>query len=139
MDRPTAAGRWIERNAKWVVPLLVVGFIGAATLGVIGLMNWLDGYMRGLPPYRMALQELRSHREAAQFLGSPIQAAGRLQGNVRTTNARSSANLVVPVQGEKHSGRLMVTATAEGEDWTLHRVTLEVTKPKRSFTIVREE
>ena len=139
MERPTAAGRWLERNAKWFVPLAVIVCLGVCAAGVVGFLRWFDGYTRDLPPYRMALQKLRSHREAAPFLGPPIEARGQVQGEIKVNAAKSSANLAIPVQGSRHEGKLIVVATALGEDWTLHEVRLQVSKPERNFVIVREE
>lgn len=139
MQRPTAAGRWLDRNAKWFVPLVIVAFIGLGAAGLYGFLRWFDGYMRSLPPYRMALQELRSNRDAALFLGPPVEAKGQIQGSFQINNSASNADLTIPVQGAIHKGALHVVATAVGDEWTLETVVLQVRDPQRRFVIVKED
>lgn len=135
MQRPSAAGRWLDANAKWFLPLLVVTVIGAGFFGVLAF----DGYVRRLPPYRMAMQELRSNREANDILGPPIQPVGRMQANFTLGKVSSHANLTIPVQGTRAQGRLVVFATAAGDDWTLRTVTLNAGKPPRNLVIVSRD
>ncbi|MEZ5397520.1 MAG: cytochrome c oxidase assembly factor Coa1 family protein [Bryobacterales bacterium] len=129
-------GRWLDRNAKWVIPVGIGVFLGLAGLGIFGFLRWFDSFIRGQPSYRMALQELRSHREANEALGSPITAEGQIQGSWQRTGPRTVATYSVPVQGSRRTGRLLVQATAFGDDWTLERVTLQLRGPPGSIVII---
>ena len=85
----------------------------------------------------MALQELRSHKEAARFLGPPIKTEGQLVGNIEVGLDRSQVGFYFPVQGALHEGKLYVVATADkGDEWALRVVSLITSSPERGFTIV---
>lgn len=64
---------WWERNWKWAVPVLVVGFFTAMIAFVCLLVFGLLGVIKSTDAYLMAIAKMEASPLVVEALGSPIE------------------------------------------------------------------
>ncbi len=116
---------WWNKNWKWFVPtgcltivLLFFIFIGALFVGISSIVKGMDVYKY---PMKLANQ----NEEITELLGSPIESAFMMQGNVSTKGDSGIADLLIPVKGPKGTGTIYVSAEKKLGHWEY--ITLEIT------------
>lgn len=87
--------------------------------------------------YAKAIEILSKHKGATDVLGLPIKTKFVNLGDKFNGISALQANLAIPVRGSTRQGRLYTWSSRQSgkEDWTVQRIDLEVTNPKRKVTI----
>ncbi|MCB9948279.1 MAG: hypothetical protein H6842_10680 [Rhodospirillaceae bacterium] len=91
---------------------------------------------RNLEAYRLAMDRLRSHPEALDYLGEPIEAGRWVSGSFRTSGEAGSAALSVPVSGPRGEGTMRLAAARQNGQWQLHVLTLSLDGSDRQVDLL---
>ncbi len=117
---------WIDEHWKlftvilFLVACLVFAlFFGTLAIGTLHLIKSSD-------VYQMALQEVRSHEQAANILGLPITPGWYVTGNINLENRDGKATLEIPVQGTQQAGIVKMDAIKKDGQWTFNYLILDV-------------
>lgn len=95
--------------------LLGVAAFAALVLGILG---FVFSMMKNSEPYKHALTQVQNSPQAIAVLGEPIEPGWLLMGSINLSGSSGSADLSIPVEGSKASGRLNVVASKSGGEWT---------------------
>ena len=115
---------WLSRNWKWLVPLVGLGMLLACVACVALFATTLFGTIKSSEPYQQAMAIAQASPEAAEALGTPIQAGFFVGGSIQVTGPTGSADLSIPVSGPEASGTLYVVGVKTLGTWQL--LTLEL-------------
>lgn len=118
---------WWKRNWKWVVPvggcltliIICIVFIASIFFGVTKLME-------DSQPYEYAFELINNDEQLIDLLGTPIEKAGVIQGNISWNNGKKEAQMVIPIEGPKDSGTLFIDAYGQGDTWNYREIRVEI-------------
>lgn len=120
---------WWGRNWKWVVPvgclglLLSCGCLGAVLFGAaFQSFNSFGGASVVVD----AVAQAKQSPEVRQALGQNIQTSLKISGSLQSSDDRGSADLSIPLDGDKADGTLYLEAYKDGEQWKYTRLEVEV-------------
>ena len=97
--------------------------IAGASLGVVAIVF---SAIKRSDVYQAAIQTARSHPEVRRELGDPIETGFWVSGSVHVTGPSGHADILVPLEGSKHSGTLYGVADKSAGRWTFSLLELEV-------------
>lgn len=123
---PQAPRSWPSRNAKWLVPLLVVFVLFMVVISCAGVVMMLVHMIKSSEPHRMGMDRVLNSPVALEVLGEPIDESALIRGNLSMTDDTGSASLQVPVTGPKGRAMVYIEATRTGGVWALDELRLEV-------------
>ncbi len=109
---------WFSRNWIWVVPtsgclviiLLFVFGIGAAIFGVSKIFT-------GSVPYEYAIEQAINNPHVIEQLGSPVETAGIMQGNISIKNDTGEVDIKIPLKGSKGKGSVIIKGDKIEGEW----------------------
>jgi len=109
---------WFSRNWIWVVPtggclviiLLFVFGIGAAIFGVSKMFT-------SSAPYEYAVEQASKDPKVIEALGSPVETAGIMQGNISLQNDSGKVDIKIPLKGPKGKGSVIVKGDKFEGEW----------------------
>ena len=112
--------------------ILIVLLVG----GVVGFVGLLFHTLRSSGAYTQAMARAQADPRVAQALGAPVVPDWYLLGSVNLVNDGGHADLLIPLRGQSHSGRLHVVADKTAGVWTLDTLDLvTMTGPETSVTL----
>lgn len=115
MDEFTQQKGWFGRNWLWVVPVggcltIILLFIFGVGAVIFGISNAITNSS----PYEYAVDQASNHPIVIELLGSPVETAGMLSGNISLNNDDGRVDFNIPLKGPK--GRASVTIKGEKID-----------------------
>jgi len=124
---PPRPRNWLERNWKWVVPVLVVTSLVVLTLFVGGIFWGVTSIMRASYPYQLAVKRATESPTVAAKLGRPLQIGWFVLGSVNFSGAEGNASLSIPLSGPNGKGDIVVVGKKHGNHWTFETLEVDVT------------
>jgi len=112
---------WWQRNWKWALPVVVVGFFAVVVTFVALIVFTLRGSMMGSDVYRDAMVRANAHPELVGALGEPIEAGFMPMGSISKSSEKGGsgrADLVIFLSGPRGSGQLVAAAERRLGTWT---------------------
>jgi len=125
------AGTRLSRK-KWFPAILILLTLLSAGL-IAGMLVGSFGYLAKTIPYQMALELARTHPDAVQELGLPIEPGWVITGQVNEKTTPATAELMFSVKGDRQGGAMRVEATRpEGEAWQITYADLGIGEAKNN-------
>lgn len=125
---PPAETSWIQRNAKWLIPVLLLALAGIVT----AVFSVFVGFMKSSEPYRLALARAQASPAVIAVLGTPVDAGFLVLGNIHQTATAGQAQLEIPLRAPRGSGTLYVVAAKAGGAWQFEILIVQPTgSPQR--------
>ena len=124
-------------GVPWRKVLLIGGILRVLVIGGgAGGMALIFRSMRSCGAYQQAMLIAEKDPRVAQALGVPFTPDWYLLGSVNLVNDGGHADLLIPLRGKTHSGRLHVVADKTAGVWTLNTLDLvTMTGPDASVTL----
>lgn len=111
---PTVARKdWFFRNWKWVVPALLIVFLGLP----LALIGSVFAAMKNSDVAKESLLRAQGNPLVVQKLGTPIQEGRMVSGSINISTTSGDADLAVPISGPKGQGKIYVTAHKSAGAW----------------------
>jgi hypothetical protein len=123
---PPRPQTWLERNWKWLVPLLIVIvlFVFSALIG--GVIYFVESALRSSYPYQVAVKRATETPVVAAKLGTPLHFGWFVSGNLGFNGSEGSASLGIPISGPNGKGRIMVVGKKQANHWNFETLELDV-------------
>ncbi|MCF6347611.1 MAG: cytochrome c oxidase assembly factor 1 family protein [Flavobacteriaceae bacterium] len=130
---------WLNRNWKWLIPLLVL-FSGIALILALagnGISSVVAVYSES-EIYKDALEIANKNEEVKQKLGDlePIDFFAIAECVVKYSNNNNSVDISVRVKGSKGKGRIDISADRKEDKWEYQRIQIRIKKPKETIKIL---
>jgi hypothetical protein len=116
---------WWSRNWKWVVPVGCLGTLATCGCLFTVIFGAVFGAIKNTGAYTEAVALAVSDSEVQAALGTQIETS-LPQGSVNSSDGRSTANLTIPLDGNKADGVLRVAAVDSGGGWDYSVLQVEV-------------
>ncbi len=131
---------WFSRNKTWVLPtggcliivVLIVVFITSLVSGVTTLFKKSE-------PYQFALEQATESEWVVNKIGEPIEADGLTTGNVNFSDGDGTAELSIPIKGNKDEATILVIATKTDDAWRYDSLTITVDDTKEVYNLLTKE
>ena len=130
---------WLNRNWKWLIPLLVLSLGITIVLGLAG--NEISGVVAVYAEseiYEDALKIAKENNEVKQKLGDlkPIGFSAIAEGVIKFSNNNNSVDISVRVTGSKGRGRIDISANRKENKWEYKRIQIRIKRPKETIKIL---
>lgn len=113
---------WIDRNWKWLVPMLVlfvVACLGGIIVAIMAMMKSSDAYLG-------AVQRTKSDPTVIAALGSPIKEGFFITGHIALNGSKGTADLAIPVSGPKGAATVYVDASKALGIWQFDALIVQI-------------
>ena len=131
-DPATAQSSGCRSSAVFIA---IAGILGLAAL-VFGL---IDHFFRSSSPYREALRQAAEDSRVQAALGSRIRPGWWVMGSLATDGSgpgeSGSAELEIPLRGNRASGRLSIRARESGGVWSFERIEVRPEGTNQSIAV----
>jgi hypothetical protein len=130
---------WLERNWKWLVPvLLVVMFLGIL-LFAGGIFFGVTKVMKSSEPYRVAFERASSDPRVIAVIGEPIRKSWYMTGQININGPSGHASLAFPVRGPRGKATVYVEAIRRMGEWDIRSITVEFRDSNRRLDLLTGE
>lgn len=117
---------WLERNARWKIPLgclmlfLLVGTFVTVLIAVI-----MASFHNSVA-YQQALAKASENQQVRNLIGEPIQPGWFSSGTINVNGSTGNADLSIPISGPRGKGTIRAVAKKNGVwNFTWLQVTIE--------------
>ncbi|RYZ42854.1 MAG: hypothetical protein EOO71_06280 [Myxococcaceae bacterium] len=128
---PVPRQGWWNRNWKWAVPVGCLSLMGSCVCFAAIAIGYGYTSFRDMGAYTDALAQAQDDPQVQKALGSPFKPGFPSNTQVSTTNGRTHASFVVPLDGPKADGTLHAVADKDGESWTFRTLYVELADGSR--------
>lgn len=108
---------WLDRHARWKIPLgcliailLLCGFVAV-------LLTVLDVSFRNSIVYQQALARAGRSPEVVNRIGEPLKAGRIFQGQINVSGSTGNANMNIPVTGPRGKATIVLDARKVEGAW----------------------
>jgi hypothetical protein len=139
MNELTSKKPWLNRNWKWLIPLLVLFSGIAMVLSFAG--NEITGVVAVYAEseiYQDAVEIANKNEEVKQKLGDlkPIDILAIAEGVVKYSNNNNTVAISVRVKGSKGRGKIDISANRKENKWEYKRIQIRIKRPKETVKIL---
>ena len=139
MDVPQRRSWW-RRNARWLVPLIIILAMAVLVVGVFALAaSFVMGMMKSSGAYKEGLARAKECPAVQAALGTPIKDGFFVTGNVSTGGTSGKADLAVPISGPKGKATLCVVASKSAGQWSFSTLAVEVKGSSENISLLEEK
>jgi len=139
MDVPQRRSWW-RRNARWLVPLIIILAMAVLFVGVFALAaSFVMGMMKSSGAYKEGLARAKECPAVQAALGTPIKDGFFVTGNVSTGGTSGKADLAVPISGPKGKATLCVVASKSAGQWSFSTLAVEVKGSSENISLLEEK
>jgi hypothetical protein len=139
MDVPQRRSWW-RRNARWLVPLIIILAMAVLFVGVFALAaSFVMGMMKSSGAYKEGLARAKECPAVQAALGTPIKDGFFVTGNVSTGGTSGKADLAVPISGPKGKATLCVVASKSAGQWSFSTLAVEVKGSSENISLLAEK
>jgi len=118
---------WWGRNARWLVPLIIILGMAVLFVGVFALAaSFVMGLMKSSGAYKEGLARAKECPAVRAALGTPIKDGFFVTGNVNTGGTSGKADLAIPISGPKGKATLYILASKSAGQWSFSTLSVEV-------------
>jgi len=130
---------WLNRNWKWLIPLLVLfsGITLVLALAGDGISGVVAVYSES-EIYEDAVELANKNEEVKEKLGNleSIEFFAIAEGVVKYSNDNNSVDISVRVKGSKGRGRMDISADRKEEQWEYKRIQIRIKRPKEMIIVL---
>jgi len=117
---------WWGRHWKWVVPVgCVVPVLFCSGL-ILLIFSAVFGMIKGSQPYTQSLTAAQANAQVQTALGTPIEPALLVTGNIQLNNANGFADIQYQITGPKGSATVYVVGNKTAGTWTYTTMAVEI-------------
>ena len=131
---------WFSRNKLWAIPtggcLVIIVLI---VIFVVSLVGGVTTLFSKSEPYNYALEQAKQSEWVTSKIGQPIEIDGMTTGNVNYSDGESTAELKIPVKGNKDEGVILVIANKMADQWTYETLTITIDDSKEEYNLLTKE
>lgn len=119
---------WFNRNWKWAVPVGCLSFIGLFVIGsiILGVIGFTKVFTGNNNVTEKAIEIINHDATVTEKLGKNIETDGMFSGNISTTNDTGTANISVPIKGDKGTGRTIIKAEKQFDEWKYEQISVKI-------------
>lgn len=137
---PTPQPRsWWSRNWKWVVPvgclLPFVAMGGCLTFFVVVAF----GSLKSSDAYTHSLAAMRADGDVQAALGSPIDPAFLVSGNIQVGTQGGHADIAYDISGPKGKATVYAIADKEAGDWVFKTLVVKVESSGENIDVLANQ
>ncbi len=125
---------WFGRNWKWLVPALLVVFVGFP----IAILGSVFAAIRSSDAVKESLLRAQSNPLVVQKLGTPIEEGWLVAGNINVSGPSGDADLAVPISGPKAKGKIYVTAHKSAGVWRYSVMTAAIEGSDQTINLLSD-
>src|SRR5208282_21963 len=125
---------WFSRNWKWLVPALLVVFVGLP----IAILGSVFAAIRSSDAAKESLLRAQSNPLLVQKLGTPIEEGWLVSGNINVSGSSGDADLAVPISGPKAKGKIYVTAHKSAGVWRYSVMTAAIEGSDQTINLLSD-
>lgn len=117
---------WLERNARWKIPLgcLVLFLLLGAFVTV--LIAVIMASFHNSVAYQQAVAKASENQQVRALIGEPIQPGWFISGSINVNGSTGKADLSIPISGPRGKGSIRAIARKDGVwNFTWLQVTIE--------------
>jgi len=123
---PATPPNWLSRNWKWLIPVLILGFLLLVAAFVTGILLIVETSFRHSDCYTQALVRTEANPQVLEKIGQPIVAGWWVSGNINISGPSGNADISIPVSGPKGKGTIYVVAKKSAGEWTFETLQVEI-------------
>ena len=123
---------WMDRNWKWLIPLLVVGS-GTVLAGFFVLIFIL---LRSSDAYKDAVARAEADPAVRAVLGTPIEEGLFVTGSVNISGSSGQADLAIPISGPNGQATVYAVATKSAGAWNFSTLVVEIEETSERFNLL---
>ncbi len=117
---------WLERNARWKIPLGCVTLLFLMAVFGGTLVTVIVSSFRSSDAYQQALAEATRNSQVRDYLGEPVKPGWFISGQISVSGSTGSADLSIPISGPRGKGAIRAVANKKGVwKFTYLQVTIE--------------
>ncbi len=140
MNESTHQKNWFQHHWKWLVPaIILLSLIPVLQSSLGGALKDYGTLYTNPSIYENALDIVRGHEEASNFLGTPIETLFLVEGEVQYFNDGNSVKMTIPIKGRKVKGRMDVEADKVNGKWVYALIRVRAKKPKVQIEVLKTE
>ncbi|MDT7831509.1 cytochrome c oxidase assembly factor Coa1 family protein [Flavobacteriaceae bacterium S356] len=125
---------WFRRNWTWFVPTMGCGtIIILFILGIVGIFSLISGS----EPTQHGLEKASNDPQVIKFLGEPIEKYGLPTGEMTyNSDSGSRIDFIVPIEGPKGKGSLIVKGYKENETWVYQKLYVHIKETNEKINLL---
>ncbi len=104
---------WFSRNWKWLVPTLLIIFLGLP-LAILGMVF---AAIKNSDAAKESFLRAQSNSLLVERIGSPIEEGSLVAGSINVAGSSGDADLSIPISGPKGKATVYVTARKIADTW----------------------
>jgi Cytochrome oxidase complex assembly protein 1 len=108
---------WLDRHARWKIPLGCLLAIGLLVAFVAILFTVIDYSFRKSDVYREALARAERNSEVANRIGVPLRPGRVVQGQINVSGSTGTSNMEIPVTGPRGKAAIVFDARKTAGTW----------------------
>ena len=108
---------WLDRNARWKIPLGCLTLLFLVGIFVAALMTVITTSFRSSDVYKQAMAQAAANEQVRAQIGEPIKADWLISGELKVSGDTGSANLSIPISGSRGRGTIRAVASKRGGVW----------------------
>jgi hypothetical protein len=116
---------WLDRHARWKIPLGCLIVVLLLCAFVAALFTILDISFRNSVVYREALDRAGRSPEVVSRIGEPLKPGRVLQGQLNVSGSTGSANMAIPVTGPRGKATIVLNARKVGGAWVFRTLCVQ--------------
>ena len=109
---------WFGRNWLWAVPVGCLTPVVACGGFIALILTVVFGAIKSSDPYQQSLARVTADRRVVTALGTPVEPALIVLGNININGSSGNADISYGVSGPKGFGTVYVVATKAAGVWT---------------------
>lgn len=101
--------------------IVVIVFVGSVFVGVTGLLS-------DSPAYIDSMNRASTNKTLIEKIGEPIEQNGIMGGSVKYANGENSADLTIPIKGNKGKATIRVEGSGSDNNWTYTKMEVYISE-----------
>lgn len=131
---------WWRRNARRLVPLVIILAMAVLFVGVFALAaSFVMGLMKSSDAYKEGLARAKECPAVQAALGAPIRDGFLVTGSISTSGSSGAADLAIPISGPKGKATLCVVASRSAGQWIFSTLSVEVKGTQERINLLEEK
>jgi hypothetical protein len=107
-------------SAVYILRKIALAFSAVITVLAIAVLLWAVVFLnRAVAPVRLAVNAAQASDTFRSAVGEPVKTGAFVRGNITLSNGSGTADLVIPISGERGAGVLEEWAQQQSGKWRL--------------------
>ncbi|MFC1672379.1 cytochrome c oxidase assembly factor Coa1 family protein, partial [Planctomycetota bacterium] len=119
-----------------------VGCLGVLTLFAglaIGVTMLVFSLIKSSDVYKESVAAATASEQVQEVLGTPVEPAWYLMGNINTSGSSGNADITVPISGPNGKAWVYAVAEKSGGKWTFSMLTVQIAETQARINLLEPE